>query len=77
MVVALVELAPTADMHEDIHEDILRGFVRETLAGYKVPKRVLALESLERAPNGKADYKLLRGIAALKLTGPPLTESTQ
>ncbi len=38
-------------------EDALRGFVRERLAGYKVPKRVLAVEKMFRAPNGKADYK--------------------
>ncbi len=62
MVVALVELAPesTAD------PDDLRAFARETLAGYKVPKRVLALPSLDRAPNGKADYKHLRAIAAAR-----------
>jgi fatty-acyl-CoA synthase len=60
MVVALVELAPGADADEAQ----LQAFARETLAGYKVPKRVVALASLERAPNGKADYKHLRGIAA-------------
>jgi fatty-acyl-CoA synthase len=38
-------------------EDAVRGFVREHLAGYKVPKRVLAVPRMFRAPNGKADYK--------------------
>jgi fatty-acyl-CoA synthase len=60
MVTALVELAPDSS----VEEGELRAFARETLAAYKVPKRVLALESLQRAPNGKADYNVLREIAA-------------
>ena len=38
-------------------EETLRKHVRERLAGYKTPKRVLAAEIALRAPNGKADYK--------------------
>lgn len=38
-------------------EASLRQFVHDQLAGYKVPKRILATEDLARAPNGKADYK--------------------
>jgi fatty-acyl-CoA synthase len=38
-------------------EDELRDFVRERLAGYKVPKRVVLAESVGRSPSGKADYK--------------------
>jgi acyl-CoA synthetase (AMP-forming)/AMP-acid ligase II len=38
-------------------EEVLRAHVRERLAGYKTPKRVLASEIVLRAPNGKADYK--------------------
>jgi fatty-acyl-CoA synthase len=41
----------------NVGEDELRGHVRERLAGYKVPKRVLFRPDLKRAPNGKADYK--------------------
>lgn len=63
MVIALVELAPDSDTDEAQ----LQAFARETLAGYKVPKRVVALASLERAPNGKADYKHLRGVAAASI----------
>ena len=36
---------------------------RERIAGYKCPKRFVALESLERSPAGKADYTHLRQIA--------------
>ena len=40
-----------------LDEAAVRAFVREKLAGYKVPKRVLAVPKMFRAPNGKADYK--------------------
>ena len=45
-------------------EDKLRGHVKERLAGYKVPKRVLAVPAMFRAPNGKADYKSAQQFAA-------------
>jgi fatty-acyl-CoA synthase len=35
----------------------LRKHVRAHLAGYKTPKRIVTVERLFRAPNGKADYK--------------------
>jgi fatty-acyl-CoA synthase len=38
-------------------EEDLRAHVRARLAGYKCPKRVLRVDSLGRAANGKADYK--------------------
>ena len=38
-------------------EAALRSHIRSTLAGYKTPKRVLAVPSMFRAPNGKPDYK--------------------
>lgn len=38
-------------------EAALRAHVRERLAGYKTPKRVLVSGVPLRAPNGKADYK--------------------
>jgi fatty-acyl-CoA synthase len=38
-------------------EEELRAHVRARLAGYKCPKRVLRVDSLGRAANGKADYK--------------------
>jgi fatty-acyl-CoA synthase len=31
--------------------------VHAHLAGYKTPKRILPVEAMFRAPNGKADYK--------------------
>ncbi len=60
MVVALVE--PSANTTFDENE--LRTYCRSKTAGYKTPKRMLAVESLHRSASGKADYKLLREIAA-------------
>ena len=37
------------------------------LAGYKIPKRILAVGTIGRAANGKVDYKRLRAEAAAAL----------
>jgi len=63
MVVALVQPHGGAA----IDAGALGTHCRTSLAGYKVPKRVLVVESLERSPAGKADYKLLRALAAERL----------
>jgi 3-oxocholest-4-en-26-oate---CoA ligase len=60
MVVALVQPADDTQLEDDA----LHAHCRQSLAGYKVPKRFVALESLQRSPAGKADYKLLRELAA-------------
>ncbi|HJW42268.1 MAG TPA: hypothetical protein VJ476_13720, partial [Rhizomicrobium sp.] len=41
----------------DFDEEGIRSHVRQRLAGYKTPKRVLIAGVPLRAPNGKADYK--------------------
>jgi fatty-acyl-CoA synthase len=38
-------------------------FSHEHLAGYKTPKNILFVESVRRAPNGKADYKWAKKTA--------------
>jgi len=48
---------------EHCDEAALIDFAREHLAGYKLPKRVLFVEHVQRAPNGKADYKWARQVA--------------
>jgi 3-oxocholest-4-en-26-oate---CoA ligase len=63
MVVALVH--PTDGRVVDA--DALGAQCRTSLAGYKVPKRILVFDSLQRSPAGKADYKLLRELAARRL----------
>lgn len=50
-----------------LDEQLLREFSREHLAAYKIPKRVLGKDDLERAPNGKADYKSIMDFAEKEL----------
>jgi 3-oxocholest-4-en-26-oate---CoA ligase len=40
-----------------LDEAALREYVRARLAGYKTPKRIITIENIGRASNGKADYK--------------------
>ena len=40
----------------------LREFVRTKLASYKVPKQIVIVEEVRRAPNGKPDYDWAREI---------------
>ncbi len=47
----------------ELDELELREFSREHLAAYKIPKRILFKADLERAPNGKADYKSIKSFA--------------
>ena len=52
-------------------EDELRATVRERLAGYKVPKRVVFVPDIPRSPAGKAQYEWARQIATEALAGTP------
>lgn len=45
----------------------LRESCREFLAAYKLPKHIFVKASLERAPNGKADYKSIKLFAETQL----------
>lgn len=58
-VVALVEPAGATLPTEVIH-----AHARERLAGYKVPKLISAVDSVNRAANGKLDHKQLAEVAA-------------
>jgi fatty-acyl-CoA synthase len=51
-------------------EDALRQHVRQRLAGYKTPKRILPVPVLFRAPNGKADYREATRFAVESLGSP-------
>lgn len=50
-----------------LDEAAIRAHVRKHLAGYKVPKHVMATATGLRAPNGKADYKSASAIAKREL----------
>jgi fatty-acyl-CoA synthase len=59
-ITAVVEPAPGASLDEG---EII-AHVKSRLAGFKAPKRVLEIDTIGRAPNGKVDYKRLREYAA-------------
>jgi acyl-CoA synthetase (AMP-forming)/AMP-acid ligase II len=50
-----------------LDEAELVAWVKDHLAHYKAPKRVVPVDTIGRAPNGKVDYKRLRGYAADRL----------
>jgi fatty-acyl-CoA synthase len=50
-----------------LDEGALREFAHRRLAGYKCPKRYLAIDSIGRAVNGKADYKGITQFAREEL----------
>jgi acyl-CoA synthetase (AMP-forming)/AMP-acid ligase II len=54
-VVALVE--------GDVADDELLAHVRLHVAGYKAPRRIVPVDSIGRAPNGKVDHRRLRDLA--------------
>ena len=62
-VTAVIELSPGANFNEEN----LRKHVRDKLAGYKTPKRILRVDTMFRAPNGKADYKEATNFAKRSL----------
>ena len=62
-ITGVVKLAPGAAFDEAA----LRAHVREFLAGYKTPKRVIVAGVNLRAPNGKADYKSASDFAKREL----------
>src|SRR3546814_6043217 len=35
----------------------LDAFARKSLAGYKIPRRMIVVDAVQRAPNGKPDYR--------------------
>ena len=46
-----------------LEEGELIDFTREQLSGYKLPKQILFVEEVMRAPNGKANYKWAKNKA--------------
>ena len=69
MVVAMVR-APTG---ATLHEDELTEFTRARLAGYKRPRRFVIVDDLQRNAAGKANYSVLRTLAAERLGVPRRT----
>ena len=58
-VVAVVSARPG----QAIDEGDLLAFARQRIAGYKTPRRLIVVDTVRRAANGKADYKWARDTA--------------
>ena len=58
-VVAVVSI----EKNNEISEANLVESTREFIAGYKLPKKVIFVEEVQRAPNGKANYKWAKSVA--------------
>ena len=60
---AVVEAEPGAEVTlPDLAEH-----VKEHLAAYKAPRQLVVVDTIGRAPNGKVDYKRLKGVAIERL----------
>jgi fatty-acyl-CoA synthase len=62
-VTAVVEATPGASVDE---AEVI-AHVKQHLAAYKAPKRVLTTETIGRAPNGKVDYQAVRAFAEARV----------
>jgi fatty-acyl-CoA synthase len=63
MVTGVVQPEPGSNLDEAA----VQAHVRQHLAGYKTPKRILVRGDLGRASNGKADYKAITAYARAEL----------
>jgi 3-oxocholest-4-en-26-oate---CoA ligase len=48
---------------QGLDEAALADFVRTRIAGYKTPRQIIVVETVRRAPNGKADYGWAKAVA--------------
>jgi acyl-CoA synthetase (AMP-forming)/AMP-acid ligase II len=62
-ITALVEPQPGAG----VEEAELIAHVKTKLAAYKAPKRVIVVDTVARAANGKLDYRSLKAVAVTRL----------
>ncbi len=62
-VVALVEMEGEAALDEAA----LMAHTRSSLAGFKVPRRIISVARVERLPNGKMDYTAMKAAARTAL----------
>ena len=62
-VTAVVQLRKGAAASDAELREVAAGFV----TGYKLPKQIVRVEAITRAPSGKADYRWARETAAKTL----------
>ena len=58
-VVAVVSL----ENKKEIENEDLINATRSLIAGYKLPKQIIFVDEVQRAPNGKANYKWAKNVA--------------
>ena len=58
-VVAVVSI----EQEKSIDEQSLVEATRKFIAGYKLPKKIIFVDEVQRAPNGKANYKWAKSVA--------------
>ena len=63
IITAVVQAAPGGT----IDDAELIAWVKSRLASFKAPKRVVPIDTIGRGPNGKVDYKRMKGYAADQL----------
>jgi 3-oxocholest-4-en-26-oate---CoA ligase len=57
----------TPDEHTPPTVDELRTFLRPILAGYKAPRQVVVVPTLQYTPQGKPDFRWARDVAATQV----------
>jgi acyl-CoA synthetase (AMP-forming)/AMP-acid ligase II len=62
-ITALVSLVPGCDTDPHELRSQLVSHAKATLASYKAPRRVIVVDTVPRAANGKADYATARSLA--------------
>ena len=63
----IVAVVSTVD-NQQVNEAELIENTRKIIAGYKLPKTILFADEVQRAPNGKANYKWSKAFAEEQLT---------
>jgi fatty-acyl-CoA synthase len=58
-IVAVLSAAPGSA----VDKDELLAFARTKLAAYKLPRQLVVVEQVQRAANGKSDYKWAKEVA--------------
>ena len=62
----IVAVVSTVD-NQQVDEAELIENTRKSIAGYKLPKTILFADEVQRAPNGKANYKWAKAFAEEQL----------
>ena len=58
-----IKFINSLEENKDVNQDTLVEATRSFIAGYKLPKKIIFVDRVERAPNGKANYKWAKNIA--------------